>query len=198
MYKVNLNPGESVAVIGCGTIGNLAVQWAKIFGASKVIAIDIDDEKLELAKNLGADVVINCADKEPFEEIYKVNDGKGVDVAIEAAGTAITSAQVFSLANKGGRVLFVGIPYSDVMVWRMYFEKIVRNELQVYGSWNAVSAPFPGREWSATVHFMATGQLNMEPLITHRLPLSKGFEAFEMTAENKEIFGKIMLYPEQK
>lgn len=198
LYKVNLNPGESVAIIGCGTIGNLAVQWAKIFGVGKIIAIDIDDEKLALAKKLGADIVINCADKEPFEEIYKVNNGKGVDVAVEAAGTAITSAQAFSLAGKGGRVLFVGIPYSDVMVWRMYFEKIVRNELQVYGSWNAVSAPFPGREWEAAVHFMATGQLNMEPLITHRLPLSKGFEAFEMTVNPQAVFGKIMFYPEQE
>ena len=198
LYKVNLDPGESVAVVGCGTIGLLAVQWAKIFGASTVIAIDIDDSKLELAKKLGADITINSRGKEPFEEVHKLNGGKGVDVAIESAGTPITSAQTFSLADKGGRVLFVGIPYGDVMVKRLYFEKIVRNELKVYGSWNAISAPFPGREWTTTVHCMANGQLNVEPLITHRLPLSKGFEAFEMTAERKESFGKIMFYPEQK
>lgn len=198
LYKVNLDPGDSVAVVGCGTIGLLAVQWAKIFGASKVIAIDIDDNKLALAKELGADITINSRGKEPFEEVHKLNNGKGVDVAIESAGTPITSAQTFSLADKGGRVLFVGIPYGDVMVKRLYFEKIVRNELKVYGSWNAISAPFPGKEWTTTVHCMSTGQLNVEPLITHRLPLSEGTKAFEMTAERKESFGKIIFHPEEK
>lgn len=197
-YKVNLDPGDTVAVVGCGTIGLLAIQWATIFGASKVIAIDIDDAKLELAKKLGADETINSRNKEPFEEVHKVNGGKGVDVAVESAGTPITSAQTFSLADKGGRVLFVGIPYGDVMVKRLYFEKIVRNELKVYGSWNAISAPFPGKEWTSTVHFIANGQLKMDPLITHRLPLSKGVEALEMTAERKVSFGKIMLHPEDK
>ena len=79
------------------------------------------------------------------------------------------------------------------MVKRLYFEKIVRNELKVYGSWNAISAPFPGKEWTSTVHFIANGQLKMDPLITHRFPLSKGVEALEMTAERKVSFGKIML-----
>lgn len=197
-YKVNLDPGDSVAVVGCGTIGLLAVQWAKIFGASKVIAIDIDDAKLEMAKQLGADEVINSRGKEPFEEVHKINGGKGVDVAVESAGTPITSAQTFSLAGKGGRVLFVGIPYGDVMVKRLYFEKIVRNELKVYGSWNAISAPFPGKEWTTTVHYIANGQLKIDPLITHRLPLSEGSKAFEMTAERKESFGKIIFHPEEK
>ena len=197
LYKVNLDPGDSVTVIGCGTIGLLAVQWAKIFGASKVIAIDIDDAKLNMAKELGADIIINSINKKPYEEVFKVNNGKGVDVVVESAGTPITSAQTFSLANKGGKVLFVGIPYGDVMVKRFYFEKIVRNELSVYGSWNAISAPFPGKEWTTTVHYIANGQLKIKPLITHHFPLSKGSEAFELTAERKESFGKIILHPEE-
>ena len=91
----------------------------------------------------------------------------------------------------------LGIPYGDVMVKRFYFEKIVRNELSVYGSWNAISAPFPGKEWTTTVHYIANGQLKIKPLITHHFPLSKGSEAFELTAERKESFGKIILHPEE-
>jgi Threonine dehydrogenase and related Zn-dependent dehydrogenases len=196
-YKTGIKAGDTVAVIGCGTIGLLAIQWAKIFGAKSVIAIDIDDTKLGMAKEVGADITINSMGKEPFEEVYKVTDHKGVDISVESAGTPITSAQAFSLTGKGGKVLFVGIPYGDVMVKRLYFEKIVRNELQVFGSWNAISAPFPGQEWETCVHFIKNGQLKMEPLITHRYPLSAGPQAFEMTAERKEHFGKIIFHPEE-
>lgn len=195
-YKTGIQAGDTIAVIGCGTIGLLAVQWAKIFGAKTVIAIDIDDVKLELAKECGADITLNSMGKEPYEEVYKVTGQKGADIAVESAGTPITSAQAFSLVGKGGKVLFLGIPYGDVMVKRLYFEKIVRNELQVFGSWNAISAPFPGKEWETCVHFLANGQLNIDPLITHRCPLSKGPEIFEMTAERKEHFGKIIFHPE--
>ncbi len=197
-YKTTIQAGDTVAVIGCGTIGLLAVQWAKIFGAKTVIALDIDDVKLAMAKENGADFTVNSCSGEPGEEVRRLTGGRGVDLAIESAGTPITSAQVFSLPCKGGKVLFVGIPYGDVMVKRLYFEKIVRNELAVFGSWNAVSAPYPGKEWDATVHFLATGQLKIEPLITHRFALHEGARAFELTAERNEHFGKILLYPEKQ
>ncbi|MDQ0205089.1 galactitol-1-phosphate 5-dehydrogenase [Pectinatus haikarae] len=195
-YKTGIKAGDTVVVVGCGTIGLLAIEWAKIFGAKMVIALDIDDTKLELAKKVGADHTVNTMGKEPSEEVQKVNNGKGTDIVIESAGTPITSAQSFSLSRKGGKVLFVGIPYGDVMVKRLYFEKIVRCELSVYGSWNAISAPFPGQEWETTVHCLKTGQLNVKPLITHVVPLSKGREVFEITAERKEPFGKIIFHPE--
>lgn len=194
-YKTSFNPGETVAVIGCGSIGLLAIQWAKVFGAGMVIALDIDDRKLNMAEESGADVVINTRGIDPGEAVKLANGGKGADLAIEAAGTPITSAQVFDLPGKGGKVLFLGIPYGDVMVKRAYFECIVRKELTVYGSWNAVSAPYPGREWISSVHFMATKQLDPERIITHRIPMSEGSDAFELTAIRREHFGKILLIP---
>lgn len=196
-YKTGIKAGDTVAVIGCGTIGLFAIQWAKIFGAKSVIAIDIDDTKLNMAKEAGADITINSMGKEPYEEVCKVTSQKGVDISVESAGTPITSAQAFSLTGKGGKVLFLGIPYGDVMVKRLYFEKIVRNELQIFGSWNAISAPFPGKEWETSIHFISNGQLKVEPLITHRYPLSKGSDVFEMTAQRKAHFGKIIFHPEE-
>ncbi|BEU86714.1 galactitol-1-phosphate 5-dehydrogenase [Selenomonas sp. TAMA-11512] len=195
-YKTPLQPGDSVAVLGCGTIGLLAVQWAKIFGAEKVIALDIDDEKLALAKSIGADETINSMGVEPYEKVLEVTNGHGVTLSVESAGTPITSAQAFSLPGKGGSVLYLGIPYGDVMVKRLYFEKIVRNELKVFGSWNAVSAPYPGKEWTSTLYFMQAGKLQTAPLITHRASFAEGPRMFEMTAERKESFGKIMFLPE--
>lgn len=195
-FKAGIRPGDTVAIIGCGTIGLLAVQWARIFGARKVIAIDIDDVKLGMALECGADCTVNSLEIEPGDKVYELTGGRGANLAVESAGTPITSAQVFSLAAKGGRVLFLGIPYGDVMIKRLFFEKIVRNELLVYGAWNSLSAPYPGDEWEAAVHFMANGSLKTEPLITHRYMLKDGTAAFEMTAERREHFGKIILHPE--
>lgn len=194
--RTTMQPGAEVAVMGCGNIGLLAIQWAKVFGAKKVYAIDIDDKKLEIAKEVGADVLINSLEKPAHEQILEHTNGQGVDVAIESAGSPITSAQVFALSKKGGEVVFMGIPYGDVNIDRFYFEKIVRNELTVLGSWNAISAPFPGKEWSTSVHYMSTGQINVKPIITHRLQLEQGPDTFKGIINRDEFFGKVLFYPE--
>ena len=194
--RTKMQPGDEVAVMGCGNIGLLAIQWAKVFGAKKVYAIDIDDQKLKMAKEAGADVMINSIDKPAYEQLMDYTDGQGVDLAIESAGSPITSAQVLALPKKGGEVVFMGIPYGDVNIERFYFEKIVRNELTVLGSWNAISAPFPGREWSTSVHYMSTGQINVKPMITHRLPLEEGPETFAKLINREGFFGKVLFYPE--
>ncbi|AKG75373.1 galactitol-1-phosphate 5-dehydrogenase [Salinicoccus halodurans] len=195
-YRTNIHPGSEVAVMGCGNIGLLAIQWAKIFGAKKVYAIDIDDAKLEIARQVGADVTINSMETPAHEEIGKHTNSSGVDLAVESAGSPITSAQVLALPKKGGKVVYMGIPYADVNIERFYFEKIVRNELTVLGSWNAVSAPFPGKEWDASLHYMSTGQINVEPIISHRLSLHEGPETFKKIINREEVFGKVMFYPE--
>ena len=190
-----IKAGDTVAVLGCGTVGTMAVQWAKIMGAKKVIAIDISDKKLETAQQAGADNTINATGIEPYKEVYNLTDNKGVDVAVEAAGTVETSAQVLALPGKGGKVIYMGIPYGDVMIKRLYFEKIVRNELSIVGTWNAISGPFPGKEWETCVDFLKEGKLQTECLITHRLPLEKGPKAFEMATEGREYHGKIIFHP---
>ncbi|MGE6717565.1 galactitol-1-phosphate 5-dehydrogenase [Peribacillus frigoritolerans] len=195
-YRTSIQPGAEVAIMGVGSIGLLAVQWAKIFGAKKVYAIDIDDKKLQIAKELGADVVINSLEKLAHEQMMEHTNGRGVDLAVESAGSPITSAQVFALPRKGGEVVFMGIPYADINIARFYFEKIVRNELTVYGSWNAISAPFPGKEWTSTVHYMSTGQINVKPMISHRLSLQEGPEVFQKVI-NREIDSvKVIFHPE--
>ncbi|WZY34085.1 galactitol-1-phosphate 5-dehydrogenase [Bacillus sp. FSL W8-1122] len=194
-YKTAIEPGADVAIIGCGSIGLLAIQWAKLFGARYVYAIDIDEQKLKVAKELGADQRVNPLDGPVHEQIHDLTAGEGVDVAIEAAGTPITSAQALALPKKGGEVVFLGIPYGDVTIERFYFEKIVRNELRVHGSWNGLSAPFPGKEWKTAIHSLQTGALQVKPLITHRLPLSDGPFVFKEMASGSPGYIKTLLYP---
>lgn len=195
-YQTSIQPGAEVAVVGCGSIGLLAVQWARIFGATKVYAIDIDDQKLEIAKDVGADVLINAREHAPHEQILAYTNGRGVDLAVESAGSPITSAQVLALPKKGGEVVFMGIPYADIQLERFYFEKIVRNELKILGSWNAISAPFPGKEWQATIHYMSTGQINIKPMISHRLDLMQGPETFHQIINRQINAVKVLFHPE--
>ncbi|WP_078394072.1 galactitol-1-phosphate 5-dehydrogenase [Shouchella patagoniensis] len=197
-YRTNIQPGASVAIMGCGSIGLLAIQWAKIFGAQTIYAIDIDPDKLEIARTMGADHIINPIESAAHEQISTLTKDVGVDLAIESAGSPITSAQVLALPKKGGEVVYMGIPYGDVNIERFYFEKIVRNELTVYGSWNALSAPFPGKEWESTIAYMEKGLINVKPMISHRLSLSEGPDVFKKMVSGNPGYVKVLLYPSNK
>lgn len=194
-YRTQIRPGAAVAVMGAGSIGLLAIQWARIFGAKTVIAIDIDPKKLDIAMEVGADHVIDASSATGCDAISAYTDGEGVDLAVESAGSPITSAQVLALPKKGGEVVYLGIPYADITMERFYFEKIVRNELTIHGSWNALSAPFPGQEWANTIHYMQTGQLNGEKMISHQIPLSEGPAMFRQLADRNIDAVKVLFHP---
>lgn len=143
LFRSEAKVGDTVVVLGTGTIGLFSIQWAKIFGSTKIIAVDVFDEKLDLAKELGADICINAKEKNIVEEIKRLTDGDGADIVIESAGTPMTCGQVLLLAKKGGTVLYAGVPYGDVALTREQFEKIVRSELTVKGNlvWKLFSIP---------------------------------------------------------
>lgn len=193
-YRTSMKPGATVAIMGCGSIGLLAIQWSKIFGAANIIAIDIDSHKLDIAQTFGADYVINSKNENLDAAIARIPFN--IDVAVESAGSPFTIGQVLTLPTKGGEVLLLGIPYSDIEMERIHFEKILRNELNVIGSWNGLSAPFPGEEWSATLHYMSTGDIKVAPMISDRLELKKGPETFDAIVHKKKHFDKVMFYPE--
>lgn len=120
-YKTNMKPGATVAIMGCGSIGLLAIQWARIFGASHVIAIDIDNHKLDIAQNLGADFCINSQTDDIATTLDTIPHH--IDVAVESAGALATIGPVLTLPKKGGEVLLLGIPYADIQLSRKQFEK---------------------------------------------------------------------------
>ncbi|MEJ7542374.1 galactitol-1-phosphate 5-dehydrogenase [Staphylococcus intermedius] len=194
-YKTHLKPGMTVAVIGTGSIGLLAIQWAKIFGATQIIAIDIDDHKLEVAQKVGADIVINSAKVDLEETVQQMYRDK-IDLAVESSGAKSVIGSVLTLPKKGGEVLFLGIPYADIALSRMQFEKILRNELSLFGSWNALSAVFPGKEWTSTLHYMSEGAIRVAPIVSHYVPLSQGPEMFSRIIQRKENINKVIFYPE--
>lgn len=189
--------GETVAVLGCGTIGIFTMQWAKIFGAKKVVAFDIDDGRLELAKRMGADAVINTTNKDFLANAMQITDGRGYGYVFEAAGNPATMRMAFEVAANKAKVCFIGTPHVDLTFTQKEWELMNRKEFRLTGSWMSYSAPFPGKEWNLTAHYFATGQLKFDPaFIFKKFPLSQAAEAFDLFHEPSKIHGKIMLMNE--
>ncbi|RPH29096.1 galactitol-1-phosphate 5-dehydrogenase [Buttiauxella warmboldiae] len=191
--QLKIKKGSSIAVVGCGTIGLLAVQWAKIYGASEVFAFDTDTGKLDIALQTGAHHGI-CANKDNYLQYFMaMTENAGVDVVIECSGSAVGISTALMLAKKGGTVLLLGIPYGDVSFPRESFEKIIRNELTVAGSWNSLSAPFPGDEWRTSLHYLSSGDINVKPLITRRIAMAEAPSVFPKLYNREEFFVKVLI-----
>ena len=110
MNTGNVGRGDSVAVFGCGGVGDAAIAGAHLAGAHTIVAVDLDDRKLEMAREFGATHTVNSSIEDPVEAIRAVTDGNGVDVAIEAVGLPVTYQQAFNARDLAGTVVLVGVP----------------------------------------------------------------------------------------
>lgn len=193
IMRLNFRPGDCAVVLGCGTIGLFAIQFAKIMGAASVIAVDIDDQKLELARKAGARYTINGTSSSVIDEVKKYTFDKGADIVIETAGTSRTQVQSIEICKKHGQVLYLGTAHRDVVIPPEVFEYIVRNEVTITGSWNSYSAPFPGREWQAVLEFIQEGRLDLKSFITHEYPLQCAPKVIKEMKDRKFMFNKVVL-----
>lgn len=186
--------GEYVAVLGGGTIGLFTAQWARIFGARKVVVFDIDDGRLALAKRLGADETVNTLKEGFMDEAMAITGGRGYRYVFETAGVTTTMQMAFQLASNKANVCFIGTPTKDLTFTPKLFENMNRKEFKLTGSWMSYSAPFPGREWELTAHYFATGQLKFDPsLIYKKFPMSEAAQAFQLYKTPGAVKGRIML-----
>ena len=189
--------GEYVAVLGCGTIGIFTAQWAKIFGAKKVVVFDISDERLALAKRMGADEVVNTTKENYMAEAKAITGGKGYGYVFETAGQIPTMHMAFELAGNKANVCFIGTPHVDLTFTPKMWENMNRKEFKLTGSWMSYSAPFPGKEWELTAHYFATGQLKYDPeFVYKKIPMSQAQEAFQLFKTPGLVKGRILLVNE--
>lgn len=194
LRRLNYQGGGTVAILGGGTIGMFTLQWAKIFGAAKVVAFDIVDERLELAKSLGADAGINTMESDFIDQALNMTDQKGFDYVYETAGNTITMKMAFELAANKGGVCFIGTPTKEISFTVEEWENLNRKEFTLTGSWMSYSAPFPGDEWELTAHYFNTGELKIDDsFIYQKIPLSKIADAFAMYKEPGLVKGKILI-----
>lgn len=188
IHKLDIKLGDAVAVVGCGALGYFALQFAKLSGARPLIAIDVDDDKLELARQVGADLCLNPARDDVVARTREATGGRGVMVSLECAGSEPGRNLSIMVAAKQGTIMLYGTAYGDVTFAEKAFARIVREELQVIGSWNSYSLPFPGKEWFDIIGLLGDGRLTVEPLITHRATLEEAPSIFKALKERS--FGR--------
>lgn len=166
---------DTVAVIGCGMIGLGAIVRARLRGAS-VIAIDLDDEKLELAKRLGARYVINSKTEDTVKKIKEITDGYMADVVIEAVGSPATYVTAIDAVSFTGRVVCIGYAKSDVSFQTKYF---VQKELDIRGSRNAMPEDF-----RAVIQYLKNSNCPKEELISAIVKPEEAGDALKKWSEN--------------
>ncbi|MBA2951152.1 S-(hydroxymethyl)mycothiol dehydrogenase [Streptomyces himalayensis] len=172
----NVGRGDSVAVIGCGGVGAAAIAGSNLAGAAKVIAVDIDDRKLETAKKLGATHTVNSKDADAVEAIRELTGGFGADVVIEAVGRPETYKQAFYARDLAGTVVLVGVPTPEM--------KLELPLLDVFGRGGALKSSWygdclPSRDFPMLIDLYLQGRLDLDAFVTETIALDEVEKAFE-------------------
>ncbi len=186
--RSGVRPGDNVAIVGCGTVGLLTIQAFKAAGA-RVIGLDVREQSLALAKELGADEVLSSNDEaNASAELLALTGGIGPDIVVETAGAKETPRMAIEWTRRGGTTLLLGI-YSTTP--EVNFNNVVGPELTIIGS----VATSPG-DLEAAVELVSQGKINLKPLISEVVPLSRAMEdGFErMLDPNKDIY-RIVIQP---
>jgi L-iditol 2-dehydrogenase len=184
--RVPLRPGDSAVVVGAGLIGLLVIQALKAKGAGMVIAVDIDEKRLALAKELGADHSLVSGDDVPAKVRELVGNGDGADVAMEVVGFGPTMKIAVESVRKGGSIGCVGNLKAEVP---FPLQAVVTRELNVFGSCASAG------EYAEAVKAVAEGSIKVGPLISAVADLSDGAEWFKRLYRNEEGLMKVILVP---
>jgi threonine dehydrogenase-like Zn-dependent dehydrogenase len=192
IHIMRMEVAQYVAITGMGTIGLLALQCVKAMGARRICVFDIDEKKLELARNLGADLAVNTGAPDFLQNAVSLTNGNGFDVALEAGGVPFTEILCLKLVAAKGRVMFIGTPHVPVTMSPEEFEIINRKELLVSGSWMNYSAPFPGWEWDMAADLFLRRAIQIDPLIDRRIPLNEAPAAMRDLETPGKVSGKIL------
>ncbi len=181
--------GQSVAIFGCGPIGACAAAICKASGATQIFAMDISDYRLNLAKSMGATTVINSKQKDPVKEIMAATNNQGVDVFLEMSGAAPIYEQGFKILRPGGRAGLLGVAKDKVPI--DITNGIVFKQARVFG----INGRRIWGTWETAAKLLAEGKVDMGKLVTHKFPMSKFAEAFEIMKSGNS--GKIVMYPDK-
>lgn len=185
--RANLKPGESVAIVGTGAIGLSAVMLAPLFGAGKIIAIDTDDNRLEMAGRLGADVLVNAAQQDAVEAVLDATRGVGVDVSVECVGAPQTFETCIEILRPGGRLANIGI--HGVPVELALEKHWIRNLTITTGLVDI-------RELPTLLRLVEDQRLDVRGLATHDFALddvTRAYEVFGNAAGNQAV--KVTIAP---
>ncbi|WP_037606175.1 S-(hydroxymethyl)mycothiol dehydrogenase [Streptacidiphilus rugosus] len=182
--------GDTVAVIGCGGVGNAAVMGARLAGASKVIAVDIDPGKLATAQRLGATHAVNSRETDAVEAIRELTGGNGADVVIEAVGRPETYKQAFYARDLAGTVVLVGVPTPDM--------KLELPLLDVFGRGGSLKSSWygdclPSRDFPMLIDLYLQGRLDLDAFVSETITLDQVEEAFHRMEKGEVLRSVVIL-----
>jgi succinate semialdehyde reductase (NADPH) len=188
-HGADLRGGERVAVVAAGGVGLNVVQIAHAFGASQIIAIDVRDDKLEIARRVGATDIVNSRTTNATEYVREITDGHGVDVAFEVLGRPETFTQALEIIGDGGRMVAVGIAPGKTSA-PVEITRLVRRGLRIIGSYGArTRADMP-----EIIRLAARGTFRPEAIVTKRFPLEEADAAYQ-ALDRGEIVGRAIVVP---
>lgn len=184
--RAGLQAAATVAVIGAGPIGLVTMLVARAFGAARVCLVDTLPSRLELGARLGATATIDARESGPQVRLAELTDGLGADFVIDASGSAAACASAPALAARGGSVTIIGWPEKSSFPYPV--ETIIEKELDVHGV-NRYCNAFP-----RAIALLASGAIDVHPLVSHRYPLDRVTEAFSFAADHPAETIKVMVH----
>jgi S-(hydroxymethyl)mycothiol dehydrogenase len=186
----NVGRGDSVAVIGCGGVGNAAIEGSRLAGAHTIIAVDVDDRKLELAKGFGATHTVNSSSEDAVERIRELTGGNGADVVIEAVGLPATYEQAFYARDLAGTVVLVGVPRPDM--------RIDLPLLDVFGRGGSLKSSWygdclPSRDFPMLIDLHLQGRIDLGAFVSETIGLDGVEDAFHKMEQGDVLRSVVLL-----
>jgi S-(hydroxymethyl)mycothiol dehydrogenase len=182
--------GDSVAVIGCGGVGNAAVMGSRLAGARTIIAVDVDDRKLELARGFGATHTVNSRDTDAVVAIQELTGGFGADVVIDAVGRPETYQQAFAARDLAGTVVLVGVPTPDMQLTMPLIDFFSRGGA-LKSSWYGDC--LPSRDFPMLIDLYQQGRLPLQDFVSERIRIGDVEAAFERMQRGEVLRSVVML-----
>ena len=182
--------GDSVAVFGCGGVGDAAIAGARLAGAHTIVAIDVDDRKLEWASQFGATHTVNARTTDPVEFVKSVTGGNGADVCIEAVGNPAVYRQAFDARDLAGTVVLVGVPRPDMTIELPFLEVFGRGG-SLKSSWYGDC--LPTRDFPMLIELYLQGRLDLDRFVSETIALDAVEEAFHKMERGEVLRSVVVL-----
>ena len=180
-----MNPADTIAILGCGTIGLSVLSVVKACGAGKILVTDLLEPRLAMAKKLGADYVLNAKREDVASSILKLTGKRGADIIFESAGEQETLNQAVKIAFNGGKIMIIGSPEEESFSFPAHIAR--RKELTIQNVRRSLRAVGKG------IRLIQKKSLNLLPLITHHFPLEKIGEAFKLANSYQDGVIKVII-----
>jgi S-(hydroxymethyl)mycothiol dehydrogenase len=190
MFTGEIGRGDTVAVFGCGGVGDAAIAGARLAGAAKVIAVDLDPKKLEWAKDFGATDVVDASRTDPVEAIRALTDGNGADVCIEAVGNPKVMEQAFYARDLAGTLVQVGVPSPDMRIDLPMIDFFGRGG-RLKPSWYGDC--LPSRDFPMLVDLYLQGRLDLDRFVSERIGLDGVEDAFHRMERGEVLRSVVVL-----